>query len=76
MSRPTPSDFKWEELVAVMAHYGYKQMPSKGSSSRRFYSESTEAAIVLHKPHPSTELRRYAVRNVLKHLIENGIIDE
>ena len=56
-----PKDFTWEELVSDC---GYEQLPSKGTSARKFVDERKHI-ISLHKPHPGNIVKRYALEIVL-----------
>lgn len=73
--KPTPSSFTWKELVTLMAGFGYTVI-SKQGSRRRFFNRKTGMVLMLHEPHPTKELKQYCVKNVVKHLKENGFIDE
>ncbi|MBC7858849.1 MAG: type II toxin-antitoxin system HicA family toxin, partial [Burkholderiaceae bacterium] len=45
---PTPSSLKWDELKAILLHFGYVLV--KGSGSRRkFYHEGKDAMIICHE---------------------------
>jgi len=65
----------WKELVTLMAGFGYTVM-SKQGSRRRFFNKESGIVLMLHEPHPGKELKQYCVKNVVKHLKENGLIDE
>lgn len=71
-----PKDFTWDELVKVLAHYGYveKKTGKTGGSRRKFVSESINI-ISLHKPHPSNIVKTYAINAVIEQLKENGKIN-
>ncbi|MCK5842707.1 MAG: type II toxin-antitoxin system HicA family toxin [Candidatus Sabulitectum sp.] len=58
-----------------MADLGYVVIKKQGSR-RRFFNKKTGRVLMLHEPHPGKELKRYCVRNVIKHLRENGLINE
>jgi predicted RNA binding protein YcfA (HicA-like mRNA interferase family) len=67
--RSQPKDFNWRELQTIMIHLGYHQV--RGSGSRRKFVHETHAApLVLHQPHPDGILKRYAVKEVINHLVK------
>lgn len=70
-----PKDLTWEELVKVLAHFGYeeKKTGKTGGSRRKFVSESMNI-ISLHKPHPSNIVKHYAINAVIEQLKDNGKI--
>jgi predicted RNA binding protein YcfA (HicA-like mRNA interferase family) len=65
-----PKDFTWNELVKVLAHYGYTEIASKGKTggSRRKFKNDKKDIINLHKPHPGNILLEYAIKQVLEKL--------
>ena len=70
--RSVPTDFTWDELVSVLAYYGYKELKSgKTGGSRRKFSNDQKRIIALHKPHPSNLVKGYAIRQVIEYLKTN-----
>lgn len=69
-----PTDFTWEELKTVLAHFGYEEATNSGSR-RKFVNEHKDL-IILHKPHPKNVLKRYAIDFVIEHLKERGKLNE
>jgi len=62
-----PADFSWDELVRVLAMYGFHERPGSGSH-RRFVNESTGKMITgLVKPHHP---RKHVARGYLRKAIE------
>ena len=70
-----PKEFTWEELKRLLGGFGYEEISSgkAGGSRRRFVHEERDP-IILHKPHPGNELRRYQVMQIITHLKVEGII--
>jgi hypothetical protein len=68
-----PSDFTWDELVNVLALFGYTEF-SKGKTagSRRKFMDKDNNLVLLHKPHPGNIVKRYAIKQVIDHLKEKG----
>lgn len=63
----TPKDFEWEELVKVLAHYGFTE--KTGSGSRRKFIHTDGRIISLHEPHPQKIVKRYALKLVIDMLV-------
>jgi hypothetical protein len=64
-----PKDFTWDELIKVLAFYGYEELTGgKTGGSRRKFVDKNKMIIALHKPHPSNIFKTYAIREVIAHL--------
>ena len=73
--RSIPSDFTWNELVKALAHFGYiERKTGKTGGSRRKFSDSDNNLIILHKPHPSNIIKKYALKQIIETLQEKGRI--
>lgn len=62
-----PKDFTWDELVKLLAAYGFEEL-TKGKmagSRRQFYNATTQVAISLHKPHPGNILKEYQLKEII-----------
>jgi hypothetical protein len=68
-----PSDFTWDELVAVLGSCGFRDISDKHGSYRTFINDQ-EVKICLHKPHPNPVVKKYALRQILDKLKECGIL--
>jgi predicted RNA binding protein YcfA (HicA-like mRNA interferase family) len=71
LSKPTPTDFTWNELATLLKHWGYEEINNDGSR-RKFICKVTNAKIFIHKPHPQPTLKIYAVRQILETLKLHG----
>jgi predicted RNA binding protein YcfA (HicA-like mRNA interferase family) len=72
-----PNDFTWEELVKVLAPFGYQEIKGgKTGGSRRRFVDDNKNIITLHKPHPSNIVKNYALREVIEHLKLKGHIKD
>ena len=62
-----PTDFTWDELVKVLAYYGFGERTKgkTGGSRRAFVNADTHQIISLHKPHPENTVKRYVLEQVL-----------
>jgi hypothetical protein len=64
-----PKDFSYNELVTLLAGFGYRQ--TQGSGSRVvFTNEKSNHKIKLHKPHPGNILKRYQL-DLIERELEN-----
>jgi len=62
-----PKDFIWDELVKLLAAYGFEAL-TKGKtagSRRQFYNAATQVVISLHKPHPGNILKEYQLKEII-----------
>ena len=70
----TPSsDIKWDELKGVLEHLGYTMLKGCGSR-RKFYHKGKDALIVCHAPHPSPDVDKGCLADVIEHLKTNKFI--
>jgi predicted RNA binding protein YcfA (HicA-like mRNA interferase family) len=69
-----PSDFTWDEMVAVLKGLGFEEKSRKGGSYRTFIS-ATGKKLFMHKPHPGSIVKLYCVRQVVEALREDGILE-
>ena len=69
--RALPKDYTYDEARSLLKHLGFvEENKGKTSGSRvMFFRESDKKAILLHKPHPQSEMREYAVK-ALKEWLE------
>lgn len=75
-STPVPAQIKWDELVGVLKFLGYVPLkPGKsGGSRRRFYHEEKDVLIHCHEPHPSPDVDKGCIADVVEHLKSHGFI--
>lgn len=73
---PPPADFTWQELTTVLEHLGYRQLKTgkSGGSRRKFFHAEKDALICCHKPHPSPEVDKGCIVDVVEHLKSHGLI--
>ena len=67
-----PADFTWRELERFLAGFGYRQRSGQGS--RRVFEGAGLPRIRLHKPHPGTIVRQYALEQVRELLEREGLL--
>lgn len=69
----TPKDFSWDELTAVLANFAYYPLKTgKTAGSRRKFINKNMDIISLHKPHPGSIVKRYALIQVIDYLKSKG----
>jgi hypothetical protein len=71
-----PSDFKFDELNRLLLDLGYEEVATGKSSGSRvaFYNKYLNDMIKLHKPHPTSIVKRCYLREIAKQLKDKGII--
>jgi hypothetical protein len=62
-----PVDYTWNELAFLMTGFGY-ELRTSGGSGRKFIDPATKAIMFLHEPHPSSVLKEYQIRAVIRFL--------
>jgi hypothetical protein len=70
---PPPSSFKWDELKALLEHLGYRMLNGSGAR-RKFYHKEKDLLISCHQPHPSPDVDKGCIVDVVDHLKTNGFI--
>lgn len=68
-----PTDLTWDELASALASVGFDEMANAGGSSRTFVDKSGRK-IILHRPHPTPYVKRYAIREILSTLSDYAIL--
>ncbi len=70
-----PKDFTWNELVKILAGFGYKQISGgKTGGSRVRFIHSEYPPIILHKPHPKPILKRYQLEDIINLLEQEKLL--
>jgi len=71
--RSVPADFKYAELKTLLEYLGYEESNSgKTSGSRVRYIHPDLTPILIHKPHPGSEMKKYIIRELISKLEERG----
>ena len=72
--RLEPKDYTYTEARQLLIALGYvEDNKGKTSGSRvRFYRETDQGVIMLHKPHPGNTMKGYAVKDLRQRLFEYG----
>ena len=70
-----PHDYTWDELVKMLAGFGYEVLKSgKAGGSRVKFIHEVLPPIFLHKPHPAKVLKRYQIDQIEELLRNEGLI--
>lgn len=72
-THPPLSDIRWDELKGVLEHLGYKMLKNSGAR-RKFYHAEKDVLICCHQPHPSPNVDKGCVADVVEHLKNNNLI--
>lgn len=73
--KPPPASLKWSELKGILEHLGYKMLKNSGSR-RKFYHARKDLLINCHEPHPSPNVGKGCIVDVVEHLKANGFIEK
>lgn len=68
--------FTYEELVTLLSGFGYSE-ESKGRTSGSavmFYNRELNDKIMIHKPHPGNELKKYLRNMIIEKLKANKML--
>lgn len=71
-----PVDFRYDELVRLLAIFGFKE-DDRGATSgsrRAFFHDESGLTIHIHKPHPDRGLKKYMLKQIREFLIENNLL--
>lgn len=77
LKQPPPKDFTWNELVKLLASFGYEQKTGSGSK-RKFYKsvQGYAVPINLHEPHPQNTIKTIYIKQIIQALKQNGDIEQ
>lgn len=70
---PVPPNIKWVDLQSTLKHLGFQLLKNSGSR-RKFFHPGTEALITCHQPHPSPDVDKGCVADVVEKLKIYGFI--
>ena len=70
---PTPVNVKWDDLANILTSLGYEELNGRGSRKKFFHREKN-LLIVCHKPHPSPDVDKGCIADVVKHLKDNKFV--
>ena len=67
---PVSGSIKWRDVEALLIALGAELSEGSGSRVRFTIGEQT---LFLHRPHPSPDTKRWAIRDIREFLINAGI---
>ncbi len=60
-----PSNFHYDEMVKLLAYFGFKEVKKgKTSGSRVKFTNLNGVPIMLHKPHPTGIMKHYQLKQI------------
>ncbi|GHS98301.1 hypothetical protein FACS189421_06660 [Bacteroidia bacterium] len=65
-----PKDFTFDELVNLLACYGFTKNNKGKTSGSRVEFENAQDSIIVHKPHPSNIIKGYQMKQIFDYLKE------
>lgn len=74
----SPKDFTFDELIRLFSIFGF-QISNKGATSGsriEFLNEKKNLSYIAHKPHPSSVIKGYVMKQILCFVFENKLIEE
>ena len=69
-----PKDFTFEELRRLLRNLGFSEHQKGFTSGSRTMFVRERDMILLHKPHPSNQIKPKALKNIYLFLIMNGYL--
>jgi len=71
-----PKNYTYNELAALLKGFGYKeeQRGRTSGSAIAFLNEKLNDKIMIHKPHPQKEVKKYVLDLVIEKLNTNKFI--
>ena len=72
---PPPASFKWTELKGLLEHLGFKMLTNSGSR-RKFHHVGKDVLIICHQPHPSPDVDKGCICDVVEILKANGFFEK
>ena len=69
-----PTDFTFEEIETLLMSIGFTKSNKGKTSGSRVKYQYENIPIDLHKPHPSSVLKPYAINDILNILESEGLI--
>ena len=66
----------YEEMVTLLRGFGYieEDRGRSSGSAVMFYNKALNDKIMIHKPHPQKELKRYTVKLIIEKLKNNKML--
>lgn len=73
-----PKDFTYDEVVRLFGIFGYTENTKGSTSGSRveFIAPDDKDSFLLHKPHPSSVIKSYVMKQILAYINENELIEK
>ncbi len=72
-----PADFTWDELIRVLAIFGFEEIgKGKTGGSRRKFKNKNAVIFSCHKPHPGNIVKKYLIRQLKEELKQKSLLHE
>ncbi|CAB3676248.1 hypothetical protein LMG26690_01342 [Achromobacter animicus] len=75
--KPPPTDFHWNEVVTLLAGFGFQLHEPKGGSSHKYFVGTVggeERTIDVTKPHPNLVMKHFQMKNLANALEALGLL--
>jgi hypothetical protein len=69
-----PKNFTFDDMVTLLAYFGYKMRQGGTGSGVKFIKEDSNEVINFHKPHPDNNMKKYVLELVIEKLRKDGLI--
>ena len=69
-----PKDFTFDEMVTLLTAMGFSFHNRGKTSGSRVCFTNQKVTIILHKPHPGNELKRYQIKQIRDVLQKEGLL--
>ncbi len=69
-----PKDFTFDEMVSLLAYFGYNLKQGGTGSGVKFTRNNSNEVINFHKPHPNGVIKRYVLDQVVEKLRKDGLL--
>jgi len=72
----TPKNYTYADMVTLLKGFGYieEDRGRSSGSAVMFYNKEMNDKIMIHKPHPQKELKRYTVKLIIEKLKNNKML--
>lgn len=67
------SSMTWQELSSLLTSLGYKKLEGDGSRVKFDNGKPTDL-IIMHKPHPQKEVKKYVLKQIVQLVTERRVI--
>ncbi|MBQ8798385.1 MAG: type II toxin-antitoxin system HicA family toxin [Lachnospiraceae bacterium] len=69
-----PKDFTFDEMVSLLAYFGYNLKQGGTGSGVKFTRNNSNEVINFHKPHPNGIMKKYVLDQVVEKLRKDGLL--